>query len=217
MKNFYGQCTATGGGSIDPIDKIIYEKYFIGKDNGFFIEAGANDGLFLSSCKFFEDMGWSGMNIEPSRKMFERLVNNRPNSINLQVALSDTKGELLFEDIDFDNGGFSRLEHSEKHIDIDRMFGLRVSQKYNVDVDTYINVLNKYDIHNVDLMVLDVEGFEIEVINGMFGFHDRKPNIFCIEHTHVGFDTLKNALENDYKYDWHDELNVIFKKRGLNE
>ena len=209
---FYGQNQTNGGYGIDPIDKVLYDRYFTGKTDGFFIEAGANDGLFLTSCKVFEDIGWSGFNIEPSRKLFALLKENRPNSININQALFDHETQVEFEDIDYDNGGWSRVadpngRHSNCH--------LQVASKYIVKANTYDNILKEYDIKEVDLFVLDVEGFEIEVIRGMGSDLSRKPKIFCIEHTHVGLDILITELQQEYYQDWCDGLNVIFKRRDI--
>ena len=51
--------------------------------------------------------------------------------------------------------------------------------------------------------------FELEVIEG---FGNKKPEILCVEHTHVGFEKLDQFVKNDYVYDWHDGLNVIYKR-----
>lgn len=213
IMNFYGQSINNGGFSPDPVDKILYERYFKEKTDGFFIEAGANDGLFLTSCKTFEEIGWHGMNFEPSKKLFAKLVSNRPKSINLDIALSDKKSKVIFEDIDFDNGGFSRISHESRNKKFDEQFKLVPNDRYEITTEEYESVLKRHGISSVDLMVLDVEGHELEVIDGMGTDRSIKPKVFCIEHTHVGFDNLKKKLENDYVYDWHDGLNVIYIRK----
>jgi FkbM family methyltransferase len=213
IKKFYGQSTATGGGSEEPIDKILLDRYFSNTLTGVFMEAGANDGLFLTSCKLFEDIGWAGINIEPSRKLYQKLKENRSRSININIALSNKQDTVIFEDIDFDNGGFSRIADSERHLQIDRQFNIKVNNKYPVPTDTYENILKIYNINSINLFVLDVEGFELEVIEGMGNDIAKKPEIFCIEHTHVGLDKLKEKLKDEYIYDWSDTLNVIFVRK----
>jgi len=46
-------------------------------ENGFFVEAGALDGLFMSNTKTLEDLGWNGLLIEPSKKAVIECKKNR--------------------------------------------------------------------------------------------------------------------------------------------
>jgi FkbM family methyltransferase len=208
---FNGQSMKTGGGSINPIDKILYEKFFPGKTDGFYIEAGANDGLFLSTCKVFEDLGWGGINIEPNKRLFAELCKNRPTAINLNIALSNVEGEVEFEEIDFDNYGFSRIKDLYRHETIDKTFNLKSLETYSMIAKPYSQVITEFSIPKVDLFVLDVEGFEPEVIQGMEGC-TVLPDVFCVEWTHCGLDILCNLLKGKYKLDFSDSLNAIFIK-----
>ena len=61
--------------------------------------------------------------------------------------------------------------------------------------------------------MLDVEGFEMEVIKGM---KDSKylPNIMCVEFPHVGLENLKVVLsEMGYDFDVINESNAYFIKK----
>ena len=90
MNKYYGQFDP-------PVDKFIYENFFATnekKNEGFFIECGAGDGVTESSCKFFEEsLGWSGINVEAAPPLFKRLIVNRPGSLNINCALSDYIGK----------------------------------------------------------------------------------------------------------------------------
>jgi FkbM family methyltransferase len=218
---FYGQSISTGGGSKEQLDKILYDRYFQRQINGFFIECGANDGIFLSSCKFFNDIGWQGINIEPSKELYSKLIVNRPKNINLNIALSNKFGYSNFDFITFDNGGFSRLEESKQEA-IDKTFNLRVFHRYPVITRTFADLVNKplpTNIENhytyikeIDLFVLDVENHEIQVIEGMEGSR-LLPKVFCIEHGHCGLECLKDKLKDKFSLDWNDSLNAIFLRR----
>ncbi|MDX2146548.1 MAG: FkbM family methyltransferase [Planctomycetota bacterium] len=66
---------------------------------GFFIEAGAYDGVRLSATKVFEDMGWSGLLVEPLPERFEQCRQNRPRSRVVRAALGGpgAKGSTSFQ------------------------------------------------------------------------------------------------------------------------
>lgn len=195
---FYGQ--VVDGISVD--EKLL--PYFKGLKRGFFIEAGANDGVYLSSCKVFEDIGWRGINVEPSAESFKRLVKNRPNSINVRAALSNRAGSIPFSYCDNRLGVFSTTGNKR----LPR--GKRLTKTYLVPCVTYSYLIRLYRVTSVDLFVLDVEGDELQVIAGMFSI-DVLPRIICVEHNHSGLKNLVAALSKKYVLDNSDSLNAIFK------
>ena len=59
--------------SQDNQDKFV-DQYFKQKRNGVFLEVGAGDGIVFSNSLFFErERNWTGLLIEPTRYLFERL------------------------------------------------------------------------------------------------------------------------------------------------
>ena len=75
---------------------------------------------------------------------------------------------------------------------------------------------DKFPKQEVDLFVLDVEGFEIEAIKGMVG-SKYLPKIMCVEYPHVGLENIKNLLTNmDYKFDILKDNNAYFIKNDTN-
>ena len=81
---FYGQFDP-------PVDKVLYERYFKNLEEGVSIECGAFDGLTENCTKFFEDnLKWKTINIEPLPHIFDKLKVNRPRSVNLNLALSNS-------------------------------------------------------------------------------------------------------------------------------
>jgi hypothetical protein len=52
-------------------------------NDGFWIDAGAFDPVDASVTKAFSDHNWRGVNIEPLKRHFDRLVEQRPRDINL--------------------------------------------------------------------------------------------------------------------------------------
>ena len=83
MKNVsYSQCNNKN----EYLD-ILLNNYLNNKENGFYIELGANDGLCQSNSAYFEfSKNYSGILIEPSVKGYELCKINRPNSICINCA-----------------------------------------------------------------------------------------------------------------------------------
>src|SRR2546423_10649850 len=58
-------------------EDVILARVFSGCTDGFYVDVGAGDPLNLSVTKWFYDLGWDGINIEPNRALFKRLVEAR--------------------------------------------------------------------------------------------------------------------------------------------
>lgn len=211
--NFYGQNFPV----IGKVDEFLYNKYFLNKKNGFFIECGAADGFNLSSCKFFEEtMGWKGINMEASPDKYSKLVENRPDSfLNLNKGLLHTSGTFVFRDdtvtdptryAGWGNGSF---QHTEKHfIELHKM-GIQLKES-EIEVMTFSELVEEYDVKEIDLFILDVEGMELHVIQGM---RDSKtlPKMMFVEHEHVGLKETEESLkELGYRLDWNDHCNSAY-------
>ncbi|MFN7924028.1 MAG: FkbM family methyltransferase [Bryobacteraceae bacterium] len=78
-------------------DLWVREVVFPNRRDGYFIEAGAADGVSSSSCCLLEKhLGWRGICIEPHEGFFAKLVRNRPGSIHENVCLANEGGWVEF-------------------------------------------------------------------------------------------------------------------------
>ena len=56
-------------------DMLLELSVFKGYKNGFFIDIGAHDGVTINNTLYFEKYNnWSGINIEPIKKVYDKLV-----------------------------------------------------------------------------------------------------------------------------------------------
>ena len=80
-------------------DLALYEQFFVGQRDGFFVEMGALDGIYLSNTFAFEDkLGWSGVLLEANPRACRTLFRNRPRAIKLCTAVSMNHSWLTFQD-----------------------------------------------------------------------------------------------------------------------
>lgn len=78
-------------------DLWIREIVFPNRRGGYFVEAGAADGLTGSSCYLLEkQFGWRGLCIEPDDRFFPLLARNRPASAHANVCLAAEDGWVDF-------------------------------------------------------------------------------------------------------------------------
>ena len=64
--------------------------------NGTYIDVGANDPIIDSVTKVFYDNGWSGINIEPVKENWEKLLEARPRDVNIQCMAGDVNKKYSF-------------------------------------------------------------------------------------------------------------------------
>ncbi|MFB0767363.1 FkbM family methyltransferase [Aeromonas salmonicida] len=162
--------------ALNDLDKKI-EKYLPGR-NGFFIEAGANNGIKQSNSYYFaKTLGWRGILVEAIPSLFKECVTNRPESKVYNYALvpsSEIESVTMhFADLMSTVDGALKDKQNE-HIDI----GLKVqniAQSYiiNVPAKTLSDLINTYkgnesiSILDIDFLSLDVEGYELQVLQGL--------------------------------------------------
>lgn len=212
MTSYYGQ--------FNPPTDYILEKYYIGNiREGVGIECGSYNGVTESNLKFFEEnYDWQVYNIEASTPIFEELCSKCPKAKNFNIGLGDRNTVAKFKHaihpnlgMNFGNGSFN---HSESHLKELNKTGCSFIE-FDVPIKTYKTFIEENNIKKVDCFVLDVEGFELNVIDGMIDC-DVLPNVFMIEYPHIGLDNLKNKLEekfpNVYRFDKCFHNNAYFLK-----
>jgi len=145
--------------------------------DGFFIDVGANHPVFHSVTKLFTDRGWSGINIEPSPPIFDRLQHDRPDQINLNVGVGDVATTLTFYETPTLHGWSTfRLELAEHY----RSIGVGVVER-PVPVRTLSEVCAEHVGNRpIDFLKVDAEGFEKQVLFGM-DFGRWRPRVLLIE------------------------------------
>ena len=209
---FYGQFNP-------PVDKVIYERYFRNKKNGISIECGAFDGLLENCTKFFEEnFNWKTINIEPLPHIFKKLQINRPNSINKNIAISNKKIKKNIRVYNISTYGINNtnasLCHLKKHKQVLERMSNNTYVEFEVNCVTYKKMIDELKLEKLDLFVLDVEGHEYEVIDGMINA-TVFPDVFVIEHGHRTPQDIENKLKVlpvKYKLDHISFVNSFFVK-----
>ena len=160
-------------------EDILIDRLFRGQI-GTFVDIGACHPVIESNTRFFYERGWRGVNFEPSFSSFQHFLDHRPEDLNLNLAVSDFDGELMFYEVD-DHGinGISTLsaEIAEGY----RQRGLEVAER-RVPVRTIRSLIDTHGIEPPDLLSIDVEGHEAAVIRGM-PLDAWRPRVLVVEAT----------------------------------
>ena len=159
--------------SQDNQDKYLETNIFKGYKNGFYVDVGAHDGISINNTLYFEkNNNWRGINIEPIKKVFDKLVINRPNNINLNCAVCNNDGETDF----LCNTGYTEMISGIKdNFDIRHLDRLQreniqyesITEVIKVETKKLETILYENDISHINYLSIDVEGAEFEVIKSI--------------------------------------------------
>lgn len=197
------------GHGVPPSDEVLYTNYFhdiVGSEN-VAIECGAAN-FGISTYIFEKYFGWACMNLEASKYAFKQLEENRVLACNYNIALSNKDGTAIFRDIVSAPGGGNdngSLTHTEAHLKELKGYGC-VFDEYAVTTVTYKTLISM----PVRLLVLDIEGHELQAIWGMSG-SAFLPQVVCVEYPISGFDNIFNAMTSlGYKYNFTSCNNAYY-------
>jgi len=180
--------------------------------NGFYIDVGANDPKIDSVTKAFYDAGWSGINIEPVLRFYEKLQNHRHRDLNLNCAVSSEAGEVTIYDVDVDVSGWATLDKSVA--DNFKLKG-KTTKPYTVEARTLKDICRDCARSEIHFLKIDVEGFELEVLKGA-DFSTYRPWIVVIESTKPDsqvedYEKWEEILiRSDYLFVFFDGLNRYY-------
>lgn len=158
-------------------EQELVRAFFEGAQSGFFVEVGANRPRQESQTWHLEQLGWSGILIEPQPDLAEELRRNRSAKV-VAVACSSPSnaGRLMRLHV---AGALSSLDR-------DRMApGAQPERIIEVPIRTLDDILIAAEAPaQFAFLSIDVEGHELEVLSG-FDLRRWRPSLILLE-DHVG-------------------------------
>lgn len=180
--------------------------YSQGRDDYFFVQIGANDGITHDRLyPFVTEGGWRGILIEPVPYYFQKLKENyrgNPRLIFENAAISATEGE---QDLFRIREGIAHLPGwvnglASLHLDV------LLNHKWAIpDIEDYIvkervrcvpleRLLREHRVAKIDLLAIDTEGHDYEIIKRL-DLNRLKPPILTYEHKHLSRGDRKACVQ----------------------
>lgn len=162
-------------------DQLVYDNFFKGKKDGFFCDIGGNHPLKINNTLYFEELGWNGIVFEPLPYMASLWAEHRKAKL-FPFALSDTEGDVEFTVIHGNNDWEDMLSYIDSTAKADYEY-----KKESIIVKTKLlkNILEDENITQIDYMSIDVEGHELNVLQGI-DFKRVRVNVITIENSYGG-------------------------------
>lgn len=184
-------------------DRHVIENIYKQKENGYFVEIGAYDGMSMSNTYLLEyKYKWKGICVECNPFHFEKLIKNRPNCINSCHAVFNEDNKTM-QFINDDDGGCSGFVETNTHS--------HILHKNIIDVKTkkLTSILEDSNAPSfIDFLSIDTEGSEFLILNS----HDFDKYLFgyiCVEHNFIETNRVKiRCLLESKGYIFFRENNV---------
>ena len=179
---------------------------YINYENGFFIECGANDGVNQSNTWYYEKkLNWRGVLIEPIPEVFKQLKKNRKSEnlfFNNVLKSFNDKRKYIRLIYDKKDSLITKIESKKNK----NTYSFRSRAKTLNEILTISKAPKK-----IDFFSLDVEGDEINVLNGV----DFKKYYF--KYILIETINLKKVINKLKKFDYKlkkklSNIDYLFKK-----
>jgi len=175
-------------------EDVMLARVFSGRTDGFYVDVGAGDPVALSVTKWFYDLGWSGINIEPNRSLFKKLSADRSRDVNLDCGAGASRKSAQFMEMPIPElSSFDSRVHARARGQ--KIFGTTRT----VRVLPLTEILDQYaGERHIDFLKIDVEGWEREVLCGL-DLEKYRPTVILVESTWP-----ETRIES--QSEWEDDL-----------
>ncbi|MBS3809851.1 MAG: FkbM family methyltransferase [Desulfobacterales bacterium] len=179
-------------------EKREVREYFKNKKNGIFVEVGAHEPTSAESQSWHleKELDWSGILVEPNPELSRQAQQLRPNATVYQCACtSPDKTGILSLYIPIKNNDLI-TSHASLRKNADD-FSYTRHKAVSVEAVTLNSLLEKSGIESIDLLSIDVEGTEMEVMEG-FDLKKFAPALILLEDKLLYLEKHRYLKNNGY-------------------
>lgn len=159
------------------LDKKL--KKYLDYEKGFYVELGANDGIRQSNTFYYEkNLNWRGILVEPIKLKYLKCLKNRSsknyvyNNACVGFKFKNKKIKMIYSDLmsSIDDKNIINKVNSKKHAQEGKKYLLdnEKIEEFWVNTKTLDDIFQEVNAPKlIDFLSLDVEGSELEVLNGV--------------------------------------------------
>lgn len=193
-------------------DYYFYTKHFNKlKRPGIYLDVAANDPFHYSNSFFMDRcLGWKGICVEGNPVYHEKLYRERSCHV-VPTCVGRHDGEHVMFALGGGSGGVvGKTFKNDEHFAKQNMTVATIRERCT----TMRTVLSRNNIFRADFLSLDVEGHELEVLNG-FDWESVKINVVSIETSAATRDPIEKFMtERGYKRH-HPQIDERSIRTGL--
>jgi FkbM family methyltransferase len=197
------------------LDRIVRERFFPGVTSGVFVDVGAAGPDFLSMSALYRDLGWRVIAVEPN-PVFVAAHREAGHEVYAYACADRDEDGVDFELVDSHGSAykagsvsfesFSSLEIKPAYRALKDDLDV---QRIKVDVRRLDTILSQHapEVDRLDIVSVDVEGWELEVLNGLT-FERYQPTVLIVENLFAEASYRRALRERGYS---------LWRRRGPND
>jgi FkbM family methyltransferase len=171
--------------------------------NGYFIDIGAANGIFISNTYFLEkNLNWNGICVEPNKYLLQDLHTNRTCIIDDSVIGSD--GQIV-QYIGYDSNMHTQMYSYTSNVILDKYDSCLTNVSKYIETKTSISINSLLEKHKspeiIHYLSVDINNNDIEVLKNFFLTNKtRKILLITVEHNDEMQANELNEFLSDYNY-----------------
>jgi FkbM family methyltransferase len=201
----------------------VYNQFLPFKINGLIVEIGVGhtlknvDSFIPENLETLErcgsnsadllDLGWNAIYIEPVKEYCDEVLISHKNNLDrikiINMGASDCEDEVYI------SMGDSLSNESDTSIKYN-WIGRKIKTKKTSDI-----LIENFCNHDIDIMSIDVEGFEAKVLQGL-NFEIHSPKILIVETNVISATKIEEIIPSYYTRVRGDDLNTAWVKNVEN-
>ena len=153
-------------------DAYVFDKLFNRKNFGVFVDVGGNEPIHSNNTYLFELNGWSGIAIEPQDNLRKLWTGTRKSEC-LDYVVGPEDKDISFVEGGEAEHGLAGVSRFNKVSDVHKKEIIKKQKRLD-------EILKENNINKVDFLSIDVEGYEMQVLNSI-DFNTINIKVICIE------------------------------------
>ena len=183
-------------------EDLFIKNYFKNIDDGFYVDVGCNQPKINSLTFFLYQKGWTGMNLDISKRCTDLYDHFRKNDTNLNISVG-AKEKFVQSFIFYESCTMNTVDESFK--DFTSKSVNKAPEIKKIKQKTLDKIFFEYNIKKIDYLNIDVEGSELNVLEG-FDITKFCPQLISIEIHDRDCPPLDN---NIYKFLLKNKYNLV--------
>ena len=182
-------------------EDLFVNNYFSEVDKGFYIDIGCNQPKINSLTYSLYKKGWKGLNCDISERCIQLYRFFRERDINLNIAVGkiekQVKSFIFYENCTMNTVDEKFKKHTSQSVN-------KVPEVRKIKQKSLNQILVENNVTDIDYLNIDVEGYEMNVLNG-FNLKKYNPKLISIEIHDIKCPPEKNKI---YQYFLKNNYNL---------